>query len=163
MLIYLVRHAIAEDRPPSGADSAERALTKRGEERMRAHVRALASLDVRLDRILTSPYRRAAQTATVLSELPGFSGELEVFPALAPGGNPDVVCRRLAEDSHLEAVALVGHEPDLSDLVAYLLFSQTHSICRFKKGGVACLEYDPDHDQAVLKWLMTPKQLRMIV
>ena len=163
MLLYLVRHAIAEDRAPGGADDPERRLTDKGIRKMRAHVRALGSLSVELDAIWTSPYRRAAQTAEILSEGHGFDGEVYVEDRLAPGGDIRGLQRALSAIDPDSALAFVGHEPDLGELFGMLLFSQGTSICRFKKGAVASIDYNPSDGFAQLHWLLTPRQMRMMV
>ena len=58
----MIRHAIAVERTPEMVD-ADRQLTDRGRRRFKQVVRGLRTLDLRIDRILSSPWRRAAETA----------------------------------------------------------------------------------------------------
>ena len=85
MILYLVRHAIAEDTAASGRD-ADRALTADGKGRMRRAVKGLRALDVQLDLLLTSPYRRAVETAEILAGVLG-PVETRVLPELAAGAD----------------------------------------------------------------------------
>ena len=58
---------------------------------------------------------------------------------------------------------MVGHEPDLSELVSLLLTARADAAAiHMKKGGVACLllEGGVRPGSAQLRWLVTPKILR---
>jgi phosphohistidine phosphatase len=162
MRIYLVRHAIAVPRDAPGvADDASRELTKQGITRMRRAVRGLSPLKIDLNQIWASPYLRALQTAEILAQAFPRCGSVRTLPALAPGGDFDSIVRALAEDPSLDNLALVGHEPDLGELAARLLGSQT-PILQFKKGGMACIEIEELDApyRGELCWLLTPRQLR---
>jgi phosphohistidine phosphatase len=162
MRIYLVRHAIAVPRDAPGVvDDASRELTKQGITRMQRAVRGLTALKIDLDQIWTSPYPRARQTAEILAQAFPRCGSVRTLPSLAPGGDFDLIVRTLAESSPLDSVALVGHEPDLSELASRLLGSHT-PILQFKKGGMACIEIEEltAPYRGELCWLLTPRQLR---
>lgn len=136
MHLYVIRHAIAEDAEPGQSD-AERALTDDGERKMRRIVKGMRRLDIELDRILTSPWRRATQTAMLLQPLcddPPLSTEL-----LAQAPKAELLAL-IAEMN--ETTAVVGHEPWLGELVAWLAFGDTRhgeALC-LKKGGVVWLD-----------------------
>ncbi|MEC7525945.1 MAG: phosphohistidine phosphatase SixA [Myxococcota bacterium] len=155
MDLYVVRHAIAEERRPDLVD-AERALTKPGRKRFARCVQTLADLDVRFDRLLHSPWRRAAQTAELMTEL---TRAVEPSPALAAPPS-----RALLEAISLtgETVAVVGHEPWLSELVAWMVVgepSDGDARFRMKKGGVAHLRGTPRPGRMQLRALLPPKLL----
>ncbi|TBH17277.1 SixA phosphatase family protein [Thermus thermamylovorans] len=165
MELLLVRHAIAL--PPEGegegADDA-RPLSPKGSRRFRQVVRGLAALGVRLDLLLTSPKRRALETAEMLADL--LEGESRVSPHLAAPPSEAL----LGEIPKEGRVALVGHEPYLSALLAWLLLgdflgeSARGSLeGRFllKKGGVAWLEGEPRPGGMLLRALFPPKVFRL--
>jgi phosphohistidine phosphatase len=158
--IYIVRHAIAEEQSASGRDE-DRALTAEGRKKMKRAARGLVALDAVPTRIVSSPLVRARQTAEVLVEaFPGIG--IELSDALAPGVDERALTRLLNGRYAGETVALVGHEPDLSELLAYWLTGSRHAFeTRFKKGAVACLAVDdlPPTGKALLEWLMTAAQL----
>lgn len=163
MRVYLVRHAVAVPRDAPGVvDDASRELTPQGVTRMRRAVRGLAKLKVDLDRIWTSPYRRARQTAEILSQAFPNSGVVRTCRGLAPGGGFDQVVRLLASNASLDSVALVGHEPDLGELATRLVGGPDRPILQFKKGGIACIDIEQFTPpcQGELRWLLTPRQLR---
>lgn len=163
MLVYLVRHAIAEERDPAGRrDDGARRLTDRGVSRMKQNVAALAAIGVELEEIWTSPLVRAAQTADLLARLLKRGGRIETVDELGLSGGSMAIRGRLAQTDDAIAVALVGHEPDMGELASLLLFGSATSAVRFKKGGVACiaLEGDIEPGAGVLQWMLTPKQMR---
>src|SRR5262245_35751700 len=114
MELYLVRHAIAEDSSSTGRD-ADRALTREGEAKMRRIAQGLRAIELRLDLILTSPYRRAAETADILAAVLG-SVERQVVAELAAAGDTGALLAAMRPYRQMAAVALVGHQPDLGHL-----------------------------------------------
>jgi phosphohistidine phosphatase len=128
-ILWLLRHADAE---PHGVGSDfERRLTARGEQQARAAGRAFARMGVSFDRVFTSPRVRALETARlVCAEL---GGEPVVHEPLGGGFDASDAAELLAAGTGAAAVLLVGHEPDLSGLVAAL----TSARIELKKGGIA--------------------------
>lgn len=175
MELLLVRHAIAlplEAVPPAleedGKDEEglddRRPLSPKGVRRFRKVVRGLRALGVGLDLILTSPKRRALETAEMLADL--LEGEVRVTPHLAAPPTEAL----LAEIPKEGRTALVGHEPHLSALLAWLLLGDFAGAsarealgARFplKKGGVAWLEGEPAPGGVALKALFPPKVFRI--
>jgi phosphohistidine phosphatase len=158
--LYLVRHAIAEVRGPDWPDDTQRPLTRQGRQRMRRAARGLRDLGVELDVILTSPLVRARQTADILVRRLTPKPVLVETSSLAPGQPHSAVLRALEPYRRARAVALVGHEPDLGMLAAFLLGAPQPLV--FGKGGVCCCEcpkLPPDGDVRLL-WHATPRMLR---
>ena len=127
--LLLLRHGIAEERL-GGLDHPDRALTARGRRRTRAVVDALVCRGVGVERLITSPYRRALETAQIACEA-GLSGQLEQQPRLQPGGDAALLVKDLSG-----RVGLVGHEPDLSDLACSLLGLVPGSLVLRKAGAM---------------------------
>jgi phosphohistidine phosphatase len=121
-MLWLLRHAEAAD----GAPDDERPLTERGVRQAEAAGLALARLGEHIDICLTSPKRRAVQTAELACEPLG----VEIRPEPALAGEPFDVRELIAG---LGTVLLVGHDPSFSMLVHDLTGAQT----RMKKGGLA--------------------------
>lgn len=125
--LFLLRHGIAEERR-HGLDHPDRPLTLRGRQRTEAVVKHLAQRGVRAERLISSPYRRALETAN-LAHRAGLAPSPEVADWLVPGGD------------HLglfpfpeRSVLLVGHEPDLSSLAADLIGAPAGAL-RLRKAG----------------------------
>jgi phosphohistidine phosphatase len=163
ILLYLVRHAIAEERGPQWPDDSRRPLSTEGKIRMETQVAGLEKLGVEIEEVLTSPLVRTRQTAEILAK--GLSSRPRVteFPALAPGHNPRDVLNALKEYARRSRIALVGHEPGIGDLSAALIGAR-HEVT-FKKGAVALVRVDrlpPEAGSGALCWFLPPKILRKL-
>ncbi|MFN2633492.1 MAG: histidine phosphatase family protein [Thermoanaerobaculia bacterium] len=133
MDIWLLRHAAAEDRPDSGRDS-DRALTPEGIERARAVALGLAALEPGIARVITSPYRRARQTADAAAAALALSKTLAESRALEPESDPQEILRELSAGSG--DVLLVGHQPHLGSLLGLLVGGERVEI-PMKKAAAA--------------------------
>jgi phosphohistidine phosphatase len=163
-LVMLLRHAIAEDAGPSRRDE-DRRLTGEGRRKMREVAAAVAALELPVGAILTSPLRRARETAEILAEVLRREDEVEVCDALAPGVDADKVFAALGTHRAASGIVLVGHEPDMGELLSTLL-AGTRGLVRttFKKAGLAGVTVAelPPRSAGVLEFLLTPGQLRRI-
>jgi phosphohistidine phosphatase len=159
MIVYLVRHALAFDRDASQwPDDRDRPLTDKGAARFRKVAAVLPKLGLEVDACLSSPLARAWQTAEILNQNAKWPAP-EEFPSLEPGATPAEVLKALAHRKE-DALALVGHEPNLSQLLAHLLVGAGAApLGSMKKGGIACLEFGgkPAAGTGSLLWLATPK------
>jgi phosphohistidine phosphatase len=157
MHLFVIRHGIAEDAAP-GQDDASRQLTDDGEKKMKKAVRGLRKAGVAFDRILTSPWARAHRTAELLRPLCDRVIETSLLTA-PPRSELLATIAELAEDT-----AVVGHEPWLSELVAWLAFGDTRhgDAIDLKKGGVIWMEGSAVPGGMSLRALMPPKFLRTL-
>jgi phosphohistidine phosphatase len=134
--IWLLRHAAAEDRSGSGRD-ADRALTSDGRNRAREVARGLAALEPGIERVVTSPYVRARQTAEPAAAALGLGREISESRALEPERDPEEILRELAADPR--DVLLVGHQPHLGALLGLLVGGKGVEI-PMKKASIARIE-----------------------
>lgn len=167
MNLYFLRHGLAAERDPQRfADDSRRPLLPKGEERIRSLCAAMSALEVSFDRILSSPYRRATQTAEIVAATLGLQKRLEFRDELAPGGDSKALVlyvNRLRPGP--ENVLLVGHEPDLSRLISRLISGGPSVAIDMKKGGLAKLAIESKLRYArcaTLAWLLTPKQMALL-
>ncbi len=159
MRLLIVRHAIAVPHGSPDVREDERPLTPRGEKRFRAAARGLARICRRPDVLLTSPLVRARQTAEIAAEAWGKVEPVEA-DALAGGSFEEIAA---VVDAHADkgVVALFGHEPDVSGLVAGLLGTSASERLTFKKGGAALLDVPRRMaDGGALIWYVPPRVLR---
>jgi phosphohistidine phosphatase len=158
MKLYLVRHAIAEDSADYEDDSL-RPLTEKGHEKMKKIAQALREMGVEPDLIVSSPYVRASQTASILAKELKYKQEPAYSDFLVPTGEPNDMIGEITEKYSVDELMLVGHEPNLSSLTSVLLAGGPGLSIDFKKGGVCCLAVDDLHydRKATLEWLVTPK------
>jgi phosphohistidine phosphatase len=154
--IFLVRHASAEPRA-EGVVDATRRLTERGRTRFASAVRGLDALGVRFDRVVYSPWARAAETAEILGLL--CDGRRVASKRLAQRPT-----RALLEEIRGKRVALVGHDPWIGQLCSMLVMGDVgHAGShRFKKGGVAWLRGAPEPGGCTLIALLPPAVLRHV-
>jgi phosphohistidine phosphatase len=163
--VYLVRHAVAEQRDSSRwPDDADRPLTAGGIERFRSAARGLGRLVPRVDAVRSSPYARAWQTADLLQEEAGWPAA-QHDPTLAADQSPAEALPLLQTLTEPASVALVGHEPYLSSLASLLVSGNERALrLELKKGAVARLAFAvaPAPGAALLRWSVSPKILRSI-
>ena len=164
MKLYILRHAIAVDRAAPGYDEdSQRPLTDKGRRKMREIAKGMRRLDIAIDRILTSPYVRARQTAQIVARAFGLKKErVYQTESLAPLGFPDQLVAEINQGfSGLENLMLVGHEPYLSELVGALTAGAPSAGIQLKKGGLCRLSVEVlNYDRcAMMDWLLTPAQL----
>ena len=141
-----------------------RPLTPEGEQRFRRAARGLRRIVPQVDLVLSSPYTRAWHTAEILHEEADWPGP-ERCEALEAERRPAEVVEALRGKSDRASVALVGHEPQLSSLASLLVTGDAHVVgLDKKKGGVALLAFasDPAPGEAILRWWVTPKILRLL-
>src|SRR6266699_4691260 len=160
--LYLIRHAIAEQRGDAWPDDAKRPLTEDGVARMRKAVRGLARLGVSIDVILTSPLLRARQTADIVAAGLDPRPSILLVDALTPAGTFTGLATDLEKHARKARIALVGHEPHLGEIAARLLGTR-HPI-EFKKGAVCRIDVEqlPPHGPGDLRWFLPPLALRCI-
>ena len=158
MKLYLMRHGPAEDEADSGVD-ADRALTASGRERVRDVAKALLDAKECAREMLTSPLVRAVQTAEIVAIVAGVA-RLRIAREVAPGGDGARLARFLASSGRKRAM-LVGHEPDLSDLLGALLGKSFHRP--FDKAMVIGLHLSRTTGFANVRFVLEPRTLRLEV
>jgi len=156
MQLFVIRHAIAEDAAPE-QDDPSRELTDDGIRKLRQVVKGLRALDISFDRVLTSPWLRAMQTAERLA--PISDGEPIVTDLLAQRPHAELLAM-IAERN--EDTAVVGHEPWLSELVAWLAFGDTRhgEALQLKKSGVVWLDGSAVPGGMTLRAILPPRIIR---
>jgi phosphohistidine phosphatase len=162
--LYIVRHGIAVDPGTPGIPDDERPLTPKGERRMRQIARGLRTLELKLDRIITSPLPRAHATAEIIADALQVPTLVETSNVLQAGTSAATVHRFLRERSE-ERLMIVGHNPTLSDLISILVLGSAQPrICDLKKGGIAALTQTvAAKDLYDITWLVTPRLVRRLM
>ncbi len=139
----------------------KRALDEDGIDQCRVVGRALAALDVQVDAIVTSPLKRATQTASLVGNEIGFEGKLTVDAALRPEATFSDFRGLLDRHNHSEAIMVVGHNPNLSQFLGKAISEAgCDAGVDLKKGGVARVEWQ--RNSGVLNWCLTPKLVRSL-
>ena len=157
MNIYVVRHG--EARPIGGmvANDGERPLSPRGEQDVRSIGQVLVRTEPEAPRIVCSPLLRARSTASLLGERYATPPVPEVWDDLAPGIRlKDIVS--LLQKNGPGPIVLVGHQPDMTHLIAYLVADAAAEIA-FPPGAMAALTLPQGTGAGAgrLHWLVTPE------
>lgn len=152
--IYIVRHAIAEERDAERwPDDSERPLSADGEKRFRRAARGLRVLVPEVDVVLSSPYVRAWRTAEILHEEAGWPPP-ERSDLLGASRAPADGLEAIGARPEASSIAVVGHDPYLSHFISILLTGDLDAVrIELKKGGAVRI------DDNVLRWYATPKTL----
>ncbi len=162
MIIYFLRHASAGQSKANPQQDAKRPLDKQGIEQCGYIGRALASMDVQVDVIISSPLKRATQTASLVANEIGYDSKIVFSPALDKDAEFSAFRALLEKHAKQDAVMVVGHNPNLSEFLSLILSGgATDRAVNLKKGAVARVEWDT-RKPSVLNWCLTPKAIRDI-
>jgi phosphohistidine phosphatase len=158
MKLIVVRHAAAVERS-SDISEEIRYLTPEGRAFFRKTARTMLKNGVEPGLILTSPLLRAVQTADILAEALSYSGPFMVRDELMPGFDRQGLNKLLDDYRSVDEMVLVGHEPDLSNMVSFLI-SRPGGF-NFRKGAAIKLKIDPSNlpVSTAFKWLAFGKKL----
>ncbi len=155
MEIYLLRHGIAESRELEIPDASRR-LTPKGVRGLRRVLEVAHKAGASPALILTSPLRRAQETAAIASEILQCSRVRET-KALLPEADPAALWKELSAIDDATSVLVAGHEPHLSSMLAFLLHAPIH--VDFKKGALIRVHMSHMHGtpNGILEWMLTPR------
>jgi phosphohistidine phosphatase len=154
MLVYFLRHASAGQKKLKNDD--KRPLDKEGIEQSGHIGRLLSALDLHPDLIISSPLKRAMQTASLVGNELGYEEKIQVEPALRPTASFDAFRELLRHCAKLESIIVVGHNPNLSRFLSLLVSNGSNDqIADMKKGSVARVDFSSK--RSALDWLITPK------
>ncbi len=164
MTLYLIRHAKADLRGPAYPDDSLRPLIAKGHEQARALAAAFKVLDIGFDRLFSSPMLRAVQTAGPLAARLKPGRSLETLKSLSDNDYVQVlidIAQALKSKDH--SIALVGHEPYLSELTSLLLSDDTATVAvKFKKAAVVELFGPIQAGAMTLQGMLGPKVSKQI-
>jgi len=160
MLVYIARHAWAEERDAARwPDDALRPLTDAGIERYNEVVKALAKRGFAPAKIATSPFVRCRQTAEIIAKRVAGKPPIVELEDLEPGSYLEPVLKWTNEQGGAD-VCWCGHSPDVERFAAALVSDGSARI-RFAKGAIAAIEFDDEAavGSGELCWLATAKSL----
>jgi len=166
MIIYFLRHASAGESLINPKKDEKRALDKEGIEQCGYVGRALVALDVQVDVIISSPLKRATQTASLVGNEMGYEGKLQIETALRPEAALADFRTMLEKYQSQESIMVVGHNPNLSHFLGGMICegmigeSGCEASVELKKGAVARVELR--RSSGTLMWCLTPKALRTL-
>jgi phosphohistidine phosphatase len=160
MNLYLMRHANAGIARENPVLDAKRALIKEGKDQCILMARVLSALRVQVDVVVSSPLKRALQTAQFVGTEMGYEAKVEVSAALGPDGDFAAFQMLLEKYADREGVLMVGHNPNLFKFLGRLITGNGGAGVRMRKGSVARI--DMDKHPPLLQWLIDPRLARWI-
>ncbi len=155
--VFILRHGEAGNRMTVPEEDSERPLTPAGRIEIQKIAKSLKTVGLQTDRIYTSPFRRARETAEITAKILKIP-ILEEWDELKPDGSKTALYRKLAKVEQDSGLILVGHEPYLSSMIGEIIGSKGARI-DLKKGGlgkVRITSFTP-RVSGELRWLLTPK------
>ena len=155
MDIYVLRHGEAEERETGLADR-DRKLTAKGKRDLKEILKLARKAEVSPALILTSPLRRAQETAAIAADVLGCKQVMETRNLL-PGASPEQIWKEICSDYKVEKILLAGHQPHLGSLIGLLL--EAAVMVDLKKGAMVRIETHGKlgPPRGVLKWMITAK------
>jgi len=163
MIIYFVRHASAgSPKKLNPKKDEKRPLDSDGVHQCTQMGRVLASMDVTVDAVISSPLKRATQTASLVANELGYEGKLIIENALRPESKYDQFRDMLRKHPRADAVMVVGHNPNFSEFLGQIIADNgSQAFVDMKKGSVAKVERE--QKKFVLHWLITPRVTKACV
>jgi phosphohistidine phosphatase len=179
--LYLLRHGDAGKGAISGGIT-DAALTQSGKKEIAIIAGSLKALNLRISAILTSPLKRAVQTAKILARVLGIENKISVCGELAPEGNRFELSDRLHRFPQESSILIVGHEPYLTNMIYEVIFQGNKTTLAtktkirrevgigaaggiiLKKAGLAKIRLNSTtpHITGELRWLVTPRIMKLL-
>jgi phosphohistidine phosphatase len=161
MFLYFLRHASAGQSLLSAKKDEKRGLDKDGIEQCGYIGRALAALGVQVEIIVSSPLKRASQTAALVGNEMGHEGKLVMENALRPQASFTDFQKMLEKYARQDSMLLVGHNPNMREFLGRVISdSGCEAVVDLKKGAVAKVEMR--RSSGSLSWVITPRILRAL-
>jgi phosphohistidine phosphatase len=122
----------------------------------------LKDLNLKFNLIISSPLKRAHQTAFIISKIFKVANNLEDWNELKPEAAKQALVDRLSKLKEDSAILLVGHEPFLSSFISEIAFENPSGNLVLKKGGIVKLRILSNFPKmtAELRWLLSPRLMR---
>jgi phosphohistidine phosphatase len=161
MLLYFLRHASAGKTMLNPKKDERRPLDEEGILQARYMGRLLANLDVQVDQIVSSPLKRARQTASLVANELAFEAAVQLDDALRPEAEFQQFQAMVARYGKYDAIMVVGHNPSFTEFLSKAVSARSGAAqIEFKKGSVA--KVDMHGRTGTLQWLVTPKIARTL-
>lgn len=138
--LILVRHAKSSWKHPDLEDF-DRPLNKRGSKDAPKMGRRLAKAGILPDLIISSPARRAYNTAMIIAVEIGYDKEIQKDKTIYEAATSDLLEVIRAIDDKYKVVMMIGHNPAFTSLSYYLT---RHSVTNIPTAGVFTIDFSKD-------------------
>lgn len=160
MNLYILRHASAGTRRANPIVDVKRPLDKEGKQQCLLVGSYLSALEVQFDRVISSPLKRALQTASLVGTETGYDGKIDISEALTPEATVQKFHDLVRSLEKYDNVLVVGHNPNLPIFLGALIAPSGRTSIRLRKGAVARI--DCTRLPGTLHWLVDPRILKGI-
>jgi phosphohistidine phosphatase len=168
--LYLLRHGDAGKgmAVAAGGNSGDVPLTIVGREEIAIIARSVKDLNLKFSAIITSPLKRAVQTAKIIAKVLAMEKRISIWNELVPEGNRSKLYIILNQYTRESSVLMIGHEPYLSNMMYDIIFQKNRvnqlGRINLKKAGLAkirIISLTPNIS-GELRWLLTPRILKLL-
>jgi len=163
--LYILRHGEAGQRSSQASDRV-RPLTSAGKAEILEIAKALKIIGLKFDLVVTSPLKRAYETAMIVSEIFKIGDKVQTWNELAPEGKRIEVYNKISQLKEDSAVLIVGHQPLLGEIVNDIIHKGKSNPCNLllKKGGLVRIRLlsKSNIPKGELRWVLSPRILRNI-
>ena len=160
MILYLMRHANAGLSRANPLLDRKRGLIKEGKDQCMLMARILSALGAQIDVIVSSPLKRALQTAQFVGTELGYESKVEISEALSLDADYRAFLDLLAKYADREGVLAVGHNPNLFQFLGRLITGNGGANLRMRKASIVRVDLDRHPPQ--VQWLIDPRTVRSI-
>ena len=170
MDLYLLRHGDAGKgmAVAAGGNGGDVPLTIVGREEIAIIARSVKDLNLKFSAIITSPLKRAVQTAKIIAKVLAMEKRISIWNELVPEGNQSKLYIILNQYTRESSVLMIGHEPYLSNMMYDMIFQKNRvnqlGRINLKKAGLAkirIISLTPNIS-GELRWLLTPRILKLL-
>lgn len=164
MDLFILRHGEAGKRSGSRGNDSNRPLTTTGEKEITDIADSFKKIGIDFDAILTSPLKRAQQTADLVARQFKAQKKMRQVKELSPEGSKSDLYRLLSSFKEETSLLIVGHSPYLSEMISEVVTDGKYGRIDIKKGGVARIRVTNSTPKfkGELRWLITPRLLKLI-
>ena len=160
MNLYLMRHANAGLARENPKLDSKRGLIKEGKEQCMLMARVLSALKVQIDVIVSSPLKRAQQTAQFVGTELGYDAKVLIDPSLGMDGDYANFQAMVGKYANREGVLVVGHNPNMFQFLGRMVTGNGGASIRMRKASIACINMEQHPPR--LQWLLDPRICRQI-
>ncbi len=158
MNLYVLRHASAGTRRANPLIDVKRPLDREGKQQCILIGSYLNALRVHFDLIVSSPLKRALQTASLVGTEVGYDSRIKKTATLSPEGTLVDFHAMVNDLTEFENVLIVGHNPNIPLFLGSLISTPCRATIRVRKGALARI--DCTRRPGTLHWLVDPRILR---
>lgn len=166
MDIFILRHGKAEEHTPNITSDAKRKLTETGKKELECIAKAMKNLDIQVNDIISSPLIRSKQTAQIaLKHIKNEKKAITIWDELKPEMDASKTLKRIFSLKNTSSILLVGHEPNLTNLIKIIISDGSSNVnISLKKGGLVHIRGNITKSgiSGILRSIMTPKQLKKL-